>query len=80
MTGNPPQKPHLILVVLPENAADVKLTVKRWGDIERGVVTQCIVSRVHAHRFPSSILTSRLDSVVGNGTREARTSIATILP
>ena len=36
--------PTFILVILPESAAEPKAAVKRWGDIVRGVATQCIVS------------------------------------
>ncbi|KAF4578546.1 hypothetical protein EYR36_000353 [Pleurotus pulmonarius] len=32
----------LILVILPQNAAPLRADVKYWGDIEAGVVTQCV--------------------------------------
>lgn len=34
----------MILVILPESAAGLYTGVKRWGDITRGVITQCVVS------------------------------------
>ena len=36
--------PDLILVILPESAEDLRNAVKRFGDIECGVKTQCVVS------------------------------------
>ena len=36
-------RPQLILVVLPANAAAVKQVVKLWGDTERMTPTQCVV-------------------------------------
>ena len=36
----------MILVILPESAAGLYSGVKRWGDITRGVITQCVVSLV----------------------------------
>ncbi|EJD05760.1 Piwi-domain-containing protein [Fomitiporia mediterranea MF3/22] len=38
-TGKPPT---LLLIILPENAAPLKKTVKQFGDIMHGVVTQCV--------------------------------------
>ncbi|KAK7472435.1 hypothetical protein VKT23_000550 [Stygiomarasmius scandens] len=35
-------KPNFILAVLPENAADLYIAVKRFGDVVRGVATQCV--------------------------------------
>lgn len=34
----------MILVVLPDNAAEVKKDTKYWGDIKEGIITQCVVS------------------------------------
>jgi hypothetical protein len=34
----------MIIVILPQSAAELRLQVKRWGDITRGVATQCVVS------------------------------------
>jgi len=36
-------KPKLIIVILPENALDLYTAVKHFGDIRRGVTTQCVV-------------------------------------
>ncbi|KIP10717.1 hypothetical protein PHLGIDRAFT_125407 [Phlebiopsis gigantea 11061_1 CR5-6] len=36
--------PTLIVVVLPENATDVYTAVKHFGDVARGVATQCMKS------------------------------------
>jgi hypothetical protein len=35
---------RMILIILPESAAALYCDVKRYGDITRGVVTQCVVS------------------------------------
>ncbi|TFK93742.1 Piwi-domain-containing protein [Polyporus arcularius HHB13444] len=35
-------RPQLMLVILPEFAADIKREVKYWGDIKRSVPTQCV--------------------------------------
>ncbi|KAI0670510.1 Piwi domain-containing protein [Trametes maxima] len=42
----PPHKigPQLILVILPQNAAECRRRVKFWGDIARSVSTQCVRS------------------------------------
>ena len=40
-------RPQLILVLLPENAPELRREVKRWGDTERHVPIQCVV-RDHA--------------------------------
>ncbi|KAI0646924.1 Piwi domain-containing protein [Trametes meyenii] len=42
----PDQKPHpqLIIVILPQNAAECRRCVKFWGDITRTVSTQCVRS------------------------------------
>ncbi|CUA70377.1 Protein argonaute-1 [Rhizoctonia solani] len=36
--------PSLIVVVLPENSADLYQAVKHFGDVSRGVATQCLKS------------------------------------
>ncbi|KLO09063.1 Piwi-domain-containing protein [Schizopora paradoxa] len=36
--------PAMILVILPDNAAETKRAVKYWGDIKEGIVTQCVKS------------------------------------
>ena len=38
------QEPQLILVILPQAAAELRLQVKNWGDVDKGVATQCVVS------------------------------------
>ncbi|KAH7929773.1 Piwi-domain-containing protein [Leucogyrophana mollusca] len=40
--GQPPSLPDLILVILPSNAADIRLAVKQWGDVINGISTQCV--------------------------------------
>ena len=35
---------RFILVLLPQNAPDCRQAVKYWGDVEKGVTTQCVVS------------------------------------
>ena len=35
--------PLLVLVVLPDSAAAQRKAVKAWGDVKRGVATQCVV-------------------------------------
>ncbi|GBE81691.1 Protein argonaute [Sparassis crispa] len=37
-----PKKVDFILVILPQNAAEVRAQVKYWGDVFRGVSTQCV--------------------------------------
>ncbi len=44
MTKHHTHHPQLMLVILPEFAADIKREVKYWGDIKRSVPTQCVVS------------------------------------
>ena len=34
---------QFILAILPENAEELRNAVKRFGDIEQGVATQCVV-------------------------------------
>ncbi|KAF9036856.1 Piwi domain-containing protein [Panaeolus papilionaceus] len=37
--------PHLVVfVILPDNSAQLKQTIKQWGDIEHGFMTQCMRS------------------------------------
>ncbi|KAJ7043223.1 Piwi domain-containing protein [Mycena alexandri] len=36
-------RPKLIIVLLPDPAPELYVTVKRFGDIENGIATQCIV-------------------------------------
>lgn len=36
-------KADLMVVILPENAADLYTAVKRFGDVTVGVATQCVV-------------------------------------
>ena len=40
-TGN--ERPQLLLVFLPANAADCRHYVKFWGDMIADVSTQCVV-------------------------------------
>ncbi|KAM5537544.1 hypothetical protein V8D89_008789 [Ganoderma adspersum] len=42
--GNKGPGPDLMIVVLPESSADVYQSVKHFGDIIRGVATQCLKS------------------------------------
>ncbi|KAI1795193.1 argonaute-like protein [Ganoderma leucocontextum] len=42
--GNNGQGPDLMIVVLPESSADMYQSVKHFGDIIRGVATQCLRS------------------------------------
>lgn len=37
-----PNKPTVILVLLPQNAKAIRQRVKHWGDVFRGVLTQCV--------------------------------------
>ncbi|KAF9072959.1 Piwi domain-containing protein [Rhodocollybia butyracea] len=34
--------PPLLVVILPQNAAEVRHRVKHWGDVRAGIITQCI--------------------------------------
>lgn len=43
---NSSPRPTFILVVLPDAATDIYLSVKNWGDIVRGCPTQCVVSLI----------------------------------
>ncbi|KII88705.1 hypothetical protein PLICRDRAFT_41918 [Plicaturopsis crispa FD-325 SS-3] len=36
------KNPDLIFIILPESAAEIRRAVKRWGDVQVGVVTQCV--------------------------------------
>lgn len=36
-------RPDFVLAVLPDEAEPIRRAVKFWGDIERGVPTQCVV-------------------------------------
>jgi eukaryotic translation initiation factor 2C len=38
------KKADLILVILPFPAMDIKKQVKRWGDVDYGVATQCVIA------------------------------------
>jgi hypothetical protein len=40
------KKPELIIVILPQSAADLRAAVKQFGDVTMGVPTQCIVSGI----------------------------------
>lgn len=45
--AGPPQGaryPQLIVVILPNAAPDCRRAVKHWGDIQRNISTQCVVS------------------------------------
>ena len=53
--NNVNQEPQLILVILPQAAADLRLQVKNWGDVEKGVATQCVVSVLPPPRFSSRL-------------------------
>lgn len=37
------KRPDFVLVVLPDDAEPIRRAVKFWGDIDRGVPTQCVV-------------------------------------
>ncbi|KAF7342176.1 Protein argonaute-2 [Mycena venus] len=37
--------PTLFVVILPEGGNDIYTMVKHWGDVEKGVATQCLKSR-----------------------------------
>ncbi|KAL1743740.1 Piwi domain-containing protein [Schizophyllum fasciatum] len=37
--------PSLVIVILPENGNDIYNEVKHWGDIKRGVPTQCLKAK-----------------------------------
>jgi eukaryotic translation initiation factor 2C len=43
MSAGQEARPNLMLVILPESAAQVYRDVKRFGDVTVGVVTQCVV-------------------------------------
>jgi len=32
----------LVLVILPKSAADIRAKVKQWGDVDHGIMTQCV--------------------------------------
>ncbi|KAL1722526.1 Piwi domain-containing protein [Schizophyllum commune] len=36
------KKPPLLLIFLPQNAKGIRQRVKHWGDIQCGVITQCV--------------------------------------
>jgi hypothetical protein len=40
------KQPELIIVILPQSAADLRAAVKHFGDVTMGVQTQCIVSGI----------------------------------
>jgi eukaryotic translation initiation factor 2C len=42
-----PKAPSLLVVILPQTAADLRNAVKHFGDIVMGAPTQCIVSIRH---------------------------------
>ena len=33
----------LVLVILPKSAAYIRALVKQWGDVNQGIMTQCVV-------------------------------------
>jgi hypothetical protein len=41
--SNRPKSPSLLIVILPQTAADLRTAVKHFGDVSMGVPTQCIV-------------------------------------
>jgi hypothetical protein len=41
--------PTLVVVLLPERAAEFRAEVKRWGDLHTGIMTQCLVSHICYH-------------------------------
>ncbi|KAI0272588.1 Piwi domain-containing protein [Gloeopeniophorella convolvens] len=53
--------PCLILVVLPDSAAAQRKSVKAWGDVTRGVPTQCVLGGINSH--PTSDIFRGLDSI-----------------
>lgn len=44
-TGNGKGKLAFVLVILPQEAAGPRAAVKRWGDVLRGIPTQCLRSK-----------------------------------
>lgn len=49
VNGRPP-KPSIVVVILPVGSNDVRREVKQWGDVIRGIPTQCVV------RIPASLV------------------------
>jgi hypothetical protein len=52
--------PQLVLVILPQSAAELRQQVKQWGDVDRGIATQCVVSALSA----SGVRESPFDSLI----------------
>ena len=40
---NPNLKPSIVIVILPQHAAEIRKAVKYWGEIRTGIPTQCVV-------------------------------------
>jgi hypothetical protein len=39
--------PELLLIILPQSAAEIRRDVKRFGDITAGCAVQCVVSNLY---------------------------------
>jgi hypothetical protein len=61
-----PQRPDMIIIILPPEAGPIRQTVKYYGDVEYGIATQCVVSTYSMRNI--FIPTSFLHSVVANMT------------
>jgi eukaryotic translation initiation factor 2C len=51
-TNDRPPKPKrvaLIICILPFPATEIRRAVKHFGDVERGIPTQCIVSSMYVY-------------------------------
>jgi eukaryotic translation initiation factor 2C len=46
-----PSRVSLIICILPFPATEIRRAVKNFGDVETGILTQCIVSSVYVHMF-----------------------------
>lgn len=64
--------PSLILAFLPVNAPDIRRRIKHWGDVDKGVPTQCLVRIVTSPLLLRRIHTMPL-SARGSGS-EPKTS------
>ena len=56
--GMPP-KPSIVVVILPQGGNEVRREVKVWGDVRRGIPTQCVVCVVSSISY--NVWLTRLD-------------------
>jgi hypothetical protein len=54
--------PQLIVCILPFPATELRTSIKRWGDCEAGVATQCVVGK----KFSDQMSKGRDDQYLNN--------------